>query len=157
MTGRRSIGAALIAATALTVLTGTAVAAPAAGIHPVATDAAAPRGASQQEKADAAKELGISPGPELMVLSDRNLVFAMWERASGPLLKAAARAAYEGSPAAQKGFIETGIVEARQADQQAKLDADTQTGAEEKARLAQRDARTVAAARLGIVMTESLQ
>lgn len=57
---------------------------------------------------------------------------------------------------AQKEFLLNGIVTAHARDQQDKIDQDKEATEAEKARLAARDAKSRAAAVLGIVATESL-
>jgi hypothetical protein len=95
--------------------------------------------------------------PEMLIQGDRDFVFAMWEQASGPLLKAAARTAYEnGTAPVLAEFIQTGIFAARAADQQAKIDADEEASEEQKKRDAARNARIRAANRLGIDADEGM-
>lgn len=119
-------------------------------------DAATAARAREAKQAAAAVNL-ILATPELLIQGERDFVFAMWERASGPLLKDAARVAYEdGTAPVLKAFIETGIFAARAADQQAAIDADEQASEEEKARRAARDARIRAANRLGINPDEGM-
>nr|WP_052477898.1 AbfB domain-containing protein [Kibdelosporangium sp. MJ126-NF4]CEL14846.1 Sporulation protein and related proteins [Kibdelosporangium sp. MJ126-NF4]CTQ96523.1 Sporulation protein and related proteins [Kibdelosporangium sp. MJ126-NF4] len=112
---------------------------------------------AKEAKMAAAAVNQIIATPELLIQSNRDFVFAMWERPSGPLLKAAAMAAYQdGTPAKLTEFIETGIFAAREADQKAVRDADQQADAEKKARLAARDARIRAANRLAIEPDEGM-
>ncbi|MBP2325480.1 hypothetical protein JOF56_005865 [Kibdelosporangium banguiense] len=95
--------------------------------------------------------------PELLIQGDRDFVFAMWEQASGPLLKAAARVAYEnGTAPVLAEFIQAGIFTAREADQQAKIDADEHADEEKKKREKARNARIRAANRLGIDADEGM-
>jgi hypothetical protein len=112
--------------------------------------------AREAKQAAAAVNLIIAP-PELLIQGERDFVFAMWERASGPLLRDAARLAYEdGTAPVLKAFIETGIFAARAADQQAAIDADEQASQQEKERRAARDARIRAVSRLGISVDEGM-
>ncbi|WP_410664181.1 AbfB domain-containing protein [Amycolatopsis sp. lyj-84] len=120
--------------------------------HKLQSDAAAR--AARENKDRAARVNGIVAPVELLIQSDKDFVFAMWQQASGPLLKEAALAAYNGSPADLKAFILTGIFAAREADQKAIVDADQQADAEEKARRNARDARIRAAAVVALVATE---
>ncbi|GAA4551807.1 hypothetical protein GCM10023192_80010 [Amycolatopsis samaneae] len=94
--------------------------------------------------------------PELLIQTDRDFVYVMWERASGPRVKSAARAAFEGTADGLREFIETGIFRARAQDQRDRIEADERTGREEKAALAAKDARTRAAAVLGILVTPAM-
>jgi hypothetical protein len=110
--------------------------------------------AAREAKQRAALVNGIVPSQVLLIQSDQEFAFAMWEHASGPKLKAAALAAYQGDAAARKDFILTGIFTARAADQQDLIDADTTTDAAKKAALAARDARSRAAAVVAVVPTE---
>ncbi|MET9263848.1 AbfB domain-containing protein [Amycolatopsis sp. NPDC004079] len=113
------------------------------------------RAAREGKKRAAAVNLVVA-GPELLIQGDRDFVYAMWERASGPRVKAAARAAYEGSATALKEFIETGIFQARAQDQQDKVVSDDRTSKEQKAALAAKDARTRAVAVFGVIATEAM-
>ncbi len=110
--------------------------------------------AAREAKQRAALVNDIDASAVLLIQSDREFAFAMWESASGPKLKAAALAAYQGTAAEQKDFILSGIFTARAADQQAVIDADEQADAEEKAARAARDARIRAAAVVAVKPTE---
>jgi hypothetical protein len=91
--------------------------------------------AAREAKQRAALVNNITPSPVLLIQSDREFAFAMWENASGPKLKLAALAAYQGDAAAQQDFILTGIFTARAADQKDVIDADEEaTDAERNAR-----------------------
>ncbi|RSM36959.1 hypothetical protein DMA12_38355 [Amycolatopsis balhimycina DSM 5908] len=109
--------------------------------------------AAREAKQRAALVNKIEPSQVLLIQSDQEFAFAMWEHASGPKLKAAALAAYQGDAAAQKNFILTGIFTARAADLQDLIDADTTKSAEQKAADAARDARILAAAVVAIEPT----
>lgn len=111
---------------------------------------------ARELKQRAAATIGITAEPELLIQSYQDFVYALWQRASGPKVKAAALVAFGGDEDTQKEFLLTGIVTAHAQDQQDRIDADQQASAEEKARLAARDAKANAAAVLGIVATESL-
>ncbi|MFD8494617.1 AbfB domain-containing protein [Amycolatopsis sp. NPDC059657] len=112
--------------------------------------------AARELKQHAAATIGISAEPELLIQSYKDFVYALWERSTGPKVKAAALVAFGASEADQKEFLLNGIVAAHAQDQQDKIDADTEASEAEKARLAARDAKSRAAAVLGIVATESL-
>ncbi|MGK4595501.1 AbfB domain-containing protein [Amycolatopsis sp. w19] len=120
--------------------------------HKLQSDAAARAARESKERAALVNEIVATP--DLLIQSDKDFVFVMWERASGPLLKKAALAAYNGSPADLKAFILTGIFTAREADQKAIVEADEHADAEEKARLTARDARIRAAAVVRLDATE---
>ncbi|WP_143047019.1 AbfB domain-containing protein [Amycolatopsis xylanica] len=112
--------------------------------------------AARELKQHAAATIGIAVEPELLIQSYKDFVYALWDRATGPKVKAAALVAFGASEAEQKEFLLNGIVAAHAQDQQDKIDADKEATEAEKARLAARDAKSRAAAVLGIVATESL-
>ncbi|GLY43731.1 hypothetical protein Amsp01_097540 [Amycolatopsis sp. NBRC 101858] len=103
--------------------------------------------AAREAKQRAALVNNMVPSPVLLIQSDREFAFAMWENPSGPKLKLAALAAYQGDAAAQRDFILTGIFTARAADQQDAIEA-------ERVARAARDARVRAAAVVAVVPTE---
>ncbi|HKN52418.1 MAG TPA: AbfB domain-containing protein, partial [Amycolatopsis sp.] len=111
---------------------------------------------ARELKQRAAAAIGIIAEPELLVQSYRDFVYALYQRATGPKVKAAALTAFGQDEAAQKEFLLNGIVAANAQDQQDKIDADQQATEAEKARLAARNAKANAAAVLGIVATENL-
>ncbi|SDX09464.1 LGFP repeat-containing protein [Amycolatopsis xylanica] len=112
--------------------------------------------AARELKQHAAATIGIAAEPELLIQSYKDFVYALWQRATGPKVKAAALVAFGASEADQKEFLLNGIVAAHAQDQQDKIDADKEATEAEKARLAARDAKSRAAAVLGIVATENL-
>ncbi|WP_084628436.1 AbfB domain-containing protein [Amycolatopsis nigrescens] len=96
-----------------------AAAAPAAA-DSTATQQAAPTapGATAFEKGAAAAILGITAGPELLVLGDKDFVIAMWRRApqDAKELRAAAELAFAGSDFECTQYIKTGMKEAHDRD-----------------------------------------
>jgi hypothetical protein len=110
--------------------------------------------AAREAKQRAALVNDVTPSSVLLIQSDQEFAFAMWEHASGPKVKAAALAAYQGDAAARREFILTGIFTARAADQQDLIDADTAASTAEKEARAARDARIRAAAVVAVVPTE---
>ncbi|GAA4543267.1 hypothetical protein GCM10023192_52290 [Amycolatopsis samaneae] len=111
---------------------------------------------ARELKRHAAATIGIVADPELLIQSYKDFVYALWQRATGPKVKAAALAAFGADEAARKEFLLNGIVTAHARDQQDKIDQDKEHTEAEKARLAARDAKARAAAVLGIVATENL-
>ncbi|GAA4553870.1 AbfB domain-containing protein [Amycolatopsis samaneae] len=111
---------------------------------------------ARELKRHAAATIGIVVDPELLIQSYKDFVYALWQRATGPKVKAAALAAFGADEAARKEFLLNGIVTAHARDQQDKIDQDKEHTEAEKARLAARDAKARAAAVLGIVATENL-
>ncbi|GLY35667.1 hypothetical protein Amsp01_016910 [Amycolatopsis sp. NBRC 101858] len=111
---------------------------------------------ARELKQHAAATIGIAAEPELLVQSYRDFVYALWQRATGPKVKAAALTAFGGDEAAQKEFLLNGIVTAHEQDQQDAIDADQAASEAEKARIAARNAKANAAAVLGIVATENV-
>ncbi|GAA4530206.1 hypothetical protein GCM10023192_18300 [Amycolatopsis samaneae] len=102
--------------------------------------------AAQEAKEKAALVIGITATPELWMLNDKEFAFAIYQRASGPKVKAAALAAYNGSAADQQAFILTGISTAWAQDRQDAIDADTATSEEQKRVLKAQAARRRAGA-----------
>jgi hypothetical protein len=100
--------------------------------------------------------LEIPVTPELLLLPDRDFVYAIWQRSTGERVRAAALAAFGGTAAQQRDFITTGVIEAREQDRIAEIEADqAQTEAERQA-LIEREARKRAAAVLAVVATEAM-
>lgn len=112
--------------------------------------------AARELKQRAAAVIGIAAEPELLIQSNKDFIFALWQRATGPKVKNAALNAFGGTDVAQVEFLQTGIFTAHAQDQQDKIDADHNASEAEKARLAARDAKSRAAAVLGIIATENL-
>ena len=119
MQGRRPglLTRTVVAATALTVLSGLIgqVPASAAGSTAAGTSAAAagqlPE-ATQEEKVNAIRTLGLDIDNTWLVLRDRDFVFKIFDNADGvksPLVKAAALQAYRDGDAASTQFIRTDI------------------------------------------------
>ncbi|WP_157357413.1 AbfB domain-containing protein [Amycolatopsis nigrescens] len=113
-------------------------------------DAAAAR-LAKELKQSAAAVIGIVPDDGLLVLSYKSFVYALWERATGPKVKAAALVAFGGDEEAQKEFLRNGIRDARAQDEQDKLDQDKESSEAEKARQAARDAKSRAASVVRII------
>ncbi|GAA4553872.1 hypothetical protein GCM10023192_87020 [Amycolatopsis samaneae] len=111
---------------------------------------------ARELKQRAAAVIGISAGDDLLILSYKDFVYALWERATGPKVKAAALAAFGKDEAAQKEFLRNGILVAREQDEKDKAEQDHEHTEAEKARLAAREAKSRAASVLGIVATENL-
>ncbi|WP_250034101.1 glycoside hydrolase family 16 protein [Paractinoplanes maris] len=132
------------------------------GIH----DAKARDVASQVRDATAAREarqirqqalmvLEIPVTPELLLLPERDFVFAVYQRATGQRVRAAALAAFGGTAQQQRDFITTGVVQAREQDRIAEIEADQERTEAERQALIEREARKRAAAVLGFVATEA--
>ncbi|GGM57683.1 hypothetical protein GCM10012275_31110 [Longimycelium tulufanense] len=73
--------------------------------------------ASLEDKVRAASRLGIVAGDDLLVLDDRDFVFALWRQATGEEVRASAELALAGSPADCTMWIKVGIHEAVKRDQ----------------------------------------
>jgi hypothetical protein len=112
--------------------------------------------AARELKQRAAATIGIVAEPELLIQNNKDFIYALYQRATGPKVKAAALTAFGASNDAQVEFLNNGIVTAQAQDQQDKIDADQQATEAEKARLAARDAKSRAAAVLGIIATEQI-
>jgi hypothetical protein len=101
--------------------------------------------------------LEIPVTPELLLLADRDFVFAIYQRATGERVRAGALAAFGGTAQQQRDFITTGVVQAREQDRIAEIEADqAATEAERQASL-EWEARKRAAAVLGVVATEVMR
>jgi hypothetical protein len=85
--------------------------------------------------------LGIVPEPELVITNNRDFVYQITQRATGPKVKAAALVAFGQPDPVQKEFIANGLRAAHTQDQQDKIDADAEADAEKKARLKTEAAR----------------
>jgi hypothetical protein len=118
-------------------------------------DATAAREA-REAKQRALVTVEIPVTPELLLLSERDFVYAVYQRATGTLVRAGALAAFGGTAQQQKDFINTGIVQAREQDRIAEIEADQERTEAERAALREREARKRAAAVLSVVATESM-
>ncbi|SHF44436.1 LGFP repeat-containing protein [Streptoalloteichus hindustanus] len=74
-------------------------------------------GATLDDKLRAASALGIVASNELLVLSDRNFVFALWRQAKGAEVRASAELALGGTDADCTTWIKLGIHDAVKRDQ----------------------------------------
>ncbi|MFD8500626.1 AbfB domain-containing protein [Amycolatopsis sp. NPDC059657] len=104
--------------------------------------------AARDLKLRAAASIQWTPSNEESIANYKDFTFMLWERQTGPKMKAAARAAFDGSEAAQKDFLANGIFVTVAQDKQDKIDADDQATAEEKARQAARNAKAKAMAQV---------
>jgi hypothetical protein len=116
--------------------------------------ATAARIRAEREPAAALVGLSITDQPVLLRIEDKDFVFKLWEKATGPKVKAAAVAAYRGTAEDQHRFITVGIYEANRQDIQDAADAKAKAEADAKAAQELRDARIKAAAIVGFVPTE---
>jgi hypothetical protein len=117
-----------------------------------ATEARLKREAKQR----AAATIGITPTNEMLAMSDRDFIHAIWQQATGARVKEAALAAFGGTAEAQKEFIDTGIRTAHERDQQEAIERDEQATEAQKAAQAARDAKSRAAAVIGLVAGEDV-
>ncbi|MEQ0558614.1 AbfB domain-containing protein [Amycolatopsis sp. NEAU-NG30] len=118
-------------------------------------DAEAARVAREAKEA-AAIVAGIAPDPELVVQSDRDFIYQVTQRATGPRVRAAALVAFGAAAADQKEFIANGVRTAHAQDQQDAIDADAQATEAEKARKAAEAARGRAVTVVRIVPTPEI-
>ena len=129
LTRRRTTGVALLIAGLVTTVTISTVAVTApAGAAPaaaVATSALAEPTtlATDEDKVEATRVLGINPGIDMLVLNDQEFVLALWRAArDGSFVKAAALGAYDTSDSqAAYAFIKTGIFAAAADDARAEI------------------------------------
>ena len=82
--------------------------------------------ATDEDKVEAARVLGINPGIEMLVLNDQEFVLAIWREAkAGSYVKAEALRAYDDAdPLAAYTFIKTGVFDAGAQDAQAEIVAE---------------------------------
>ncbi|MFE7119861.1 hypothetical protein ACFU99_31025, partial [Streptomyces sp. NPDC057654] len=115
-------------ATALIAVTAVAVPAAAVAAPSGAEVMSAGIGTSDEQRVDAASVVHLDPSPDVLLLSDRDFIFALWEKArdAGERLEAVRTAAEEamGSTSADDHvrFIATGIHQAFEADKQREKD-----------------------------------
>lgn len=96
---------------------------------------------AREAKESAAILVGIPPDSELLIQSDRDFIYVVVQRATGPRVKAAALAAFGASAAERKEFIANGLRVAHARDQQDAIDADEAASEAEKIRAAAEAAR----------------
>jgi hypothetical protein len=118
-------------------------------------DATAAREA-REVKQRALVTVEIPVTPELLLLADREFVYAVYQRATGTLVRAGALAAFGGTAQQQREFISTGIGAAREQDRRAEIEADQERTEAERQALFERDARKRAAAVLMVAATEGM-
>ena len=118
-------------------------------------DASAAR-AAREIRQQALMVLEIPVTPELLLLPDRDFVYAIWQHSTGERVKAAALVAFGGTAQQQRDFITTGVIEAREQDRIAEIEADQERTEAERQALIEREARKRAAAVLGVVATEAM-
>ncbi|WP_156757450.1 AbfB domain-containing protein [Actinokineospora pegani] len=111
---------------------------------------------AREVKQAAAALLGIVAEPSVLIQSDRDFVFLLWQRATTPKIKAGALAAYNGTAEDRTAFLTGGLLEARRQDQEDAIAADQQADVEERARLSLRAAKSRAAAVIRVVADEGM-
>ncbi|WP_274912530.1 AbfB domain-containing protein [Streptomyces sp. WZ-12] len=140
---RRAFTHGVVAASALAAVTGVLAPATAAAAPSSAASQGADIGTGEIERVKAAAVVGLDPTPDVMLLSDRDFIFALWEKAkdageSKTAVRLAAEEAMHSTVAQDYArFIITGIHTAHEADQQREQDrADAErAGREAKARV----------------------
>ncbi|MEV4348275.1 glycoside hydrolase family 16 protein [Actinoplanes sp. NPDC049596] len=98
--------------------------------------------------------LAIEVTPELLLLPDRDFVFAIYRQNTGERVRAAALAAFEGTAQEQRDFITTGLLQAREQDRIAEIEADQEATEAEQRAMIERGARVQAGLLVGVVPTE---
>jgi hypothetical protein len=116
--------------------------------------ATAARIRAEREPAAALVGLSVADQPILLAINDQNFVIKLWEKATGPKVKAGAAAAVRGTPEDQHRFITVGLYEANRQDIQDAADAKAKAEADAKAAQELREAKIKAAAIVGFVPTE---
>jgi hypothetical protein len=128
MRSRTGIGV-LVAGLAATVMVSVGVPAPGWAAEPTASAAAASlvaeptELATDEDKVEAARVLGINPGIDMLVLNDQEFVLSLWRQAKdGSFVKAEALRAYDTTDSdAAYAFIKTGVFLAAADDAQAEI------------------------------------
>ncbi|GAA3924639.1 family 16 glycosylhydrolase [Actinoplanes auranticolor] len=118
-------------------------------------DAGAARQA-REVKQRALVSLEIRVTPELLLLADREFIYAVYLQATGALVRAGALTAFGGTAQQQRDFISTGIVAAREQDRLDEIAADQERTEAERQALREREARKRAAALFLIAADEGL-
>lgn len=107
----------------------------------------------------AAAAMNIVAGDDLLLATDKDFASLISHRATPPdwaKVKAAAVAAYNGTPEQQAQFIATGMAEAAAEDKRDKIARDQEASEAEKKNALARAAKQFAAERVGIPVTEAL-
>ncbi|MBB4693906.1 FG-GAP-like repeat-containing protein [Paractinoplanes abujensis] len=116
--------------------------------------------ASDLARSAAAASIDVVADAALLNGSDADFVRLIWERvaedAKWPKVKAAARAARDGSDSDRQVFIATGLAEAAHQDVDDRIAADEAKTEAEKAAARARAAKKLAANRIGLTVTEQL-
>jgi hypothetical protein len=99
----------------------------------------------------AAAGVAVDTEGRMLVLSERDVIIEIWEKATGPRVKEAAGGLINGTAEAQHEFLATGVNAAAEQDLQDRIREAEEQGAAEQARLAREGAMKAAAAILGIV------
>ncbi|MBP2325481.1 hypothetical protein JOF56_005866 [Kibdelosporangium banguiense] len=100
--------------------------------------------------------LGIVPESELVITNNRDFIYEITRRATGPKVKAAALEAFGQPDPAQKEFIANGLRTAHSRDQQDKIDAEAAGEAAKKARLEAEAARARAVSVVRVLPTPDI-
>jgi hypothetical protein len=104
------------------------------------------RDLARKLKQSAASLIAMPVTDQQLDQSYRDFVYQIWHFSTdAPRVKAAALEAFGGDEAAQKKFLETGLLAAHQQDQEDAIEADKKATEAEKARRAARDAKANAA------------
>ncbi|GGQ75169.1 ricin-type beta-trefoil lectin domain protein [Couchioplanes azureus] len=115
---------------------------------------------SDLARSTAAAAIDIVAGPEMLNTTDLNFIRLIWESADRsekwPRVKAAARAARDGSEQEQRDFIATGLAAAAKQDTDDRIRRDEQKTQEQKAAELARAAKQFAANRIGLPVTKEL-
>ncbi len=125
---RRVITRGIVATTALAAVAGVAAPGTAVAKPSDAVAAAAGIGTSDTQRVDAAAVVRLDPSPEVLLLSDRDFLHALWQKArdAGQTLESVRLAAEEamvsGSADDHVRFITTGIHQAYELDKQREKD-----------------------------------
>lgn len=117
----------------------------------IADEATARQARDLKRAAYAAAGLTIDTDGRMLTLSERDAVIQIWEKATGPKVKAAAGAVINGESAAQREFLATGVMVAAEQDLQDAIEEARRKSEAEAARVAREGSLKAAAAILGVV------
>ena len=117
----------------------------------IADEAAAREARDLKRAAYAAAGLTIDTDGRMLTLSERDAVIQIWEKATGPKVKAAAGAVINGEAAAQHEFLAAGVKVAAEQDLQDAIEEAKRKSEAEAARVAREGSLKAAAAILGVI------
>jgi hypothetical protein len=120
----------------------------------ISDETAARQARELKRTAYAAAKIPVDADGHMLVLSERDVVFEIWDKATGARIKAAAEAALKATADDRHTFLLTGVQAAADQDVKDAIAAAEAQGKAEQERIARRGAMIAAAAVLGILADE---